>query len=330
MSVRMGLIGCGEWGRNHARCMDRFGVLCAVADTLPDRAKAFSARAGVPAMTPDELIADPSIDAVVITVLPSAHSALAMRVLQAGKHVLVEKPMALDATAAQQVCDAARTADRVAMTGHILRFHPAFTKMLDLIADGTLGRVERIEARRKSWGKFFPNVSALRDLGPHDFSLLLAISGRQPVASRGRYTCVETTLPDAAEVELDFGEGLTAGLQLSRVHDGKERWLSVRGDRATAIFDDLSAYPEKLMLSRNGAPAQPVQVAETAPLDAQLKHFIDCMLDRSVAPLASVEHGKAVMQAIDALDLDYAEPDQMPEHLFGRTVAPAPQVQAGR
>lgn len=312
--TKIGLIGCGDWGRNHARTLARLGALAGVADADTARAAQIAADCACPAMTPEALLADPGIDGIVIALDPRSHSALGQRALQAGKHVLLEKPMALTAVEAQAIADTARAAGRVAMTGHILRFHPAFQALLSLARDGALGQLRHARATRFGYGKFFAGVDVIMDLAPHDLSLLLALAGGAPATARAVAAPVLTELADTARLTLDFAGGFSAQVDLSRVSDIKTRRLEVQASRATAVFDDLAPWPEKLTLTVEGGAPQPVAIAETPPLDAELTHFIDC-IRAGRADIASADEGVAVLRVLDGLTPEVIAPQALPAEL---------------
>lgn len=307
---RVGLIGCGDWGRNHARVLHRFGTLVAAADAVATRAEDLAGRFDCLACSVPQMLADPEIDAVVIAVAPAAQAALASRAAAAGKHLLVEKPMALDPAEARRLCATAAASGVVAMTGHILRFHPAFVALSEIVRAGGLGRLRRIEARRKGQGKLFAQVDVLWDLAPHDLAMLLCLTGRRPDVLRGRRARVCSELADIAEIDLDFDDGPVARLELSRVHPVRERRLEVAGTQGTAVFDDLAPWPRKLTLARPGAAPQPVPLPQTMPLDAQTAHFFGCIRD-GTAPLASVQHGLQVLELLHAIPMVEVAADRL-------------------
>lgn len=246
---------------------------------------------------------------MVIAVDPRRRAALATTALEAGRHVLAEKPLALGTADAARVRAAAERAGRVVMTGHVLRFHPAVEALLRLVRQGPLGPLRRAEAVRKGFGKFFPGVDAVWDLAPCDLSLLVALAGRPPASAEGRRARVLTDAADAAEIALDFGGGFAAAVRLSRVFPGKERRLIVTGERGVAVFDDLAPWPRKLTLARDGAAPEPAAISETAPLDAELRHFLDCIAE-GAEPLAGAAHAIEVIGALEAIrmrDVPHAE-----------------------
>lgn len=321
LTLRVGLIGCGDWGRNHARALSRLGVLAAVGDQVPERAALVAREFVCTNLGPQAILSNPEIDVVVIAAAPHEQAALALRALQAGKHVLVEKPMAMTTDDAESLCDAALLAGRVAMTGLVMQFHPAFIALQRLVDEGALGRLRRIEARRTGFGKFFAGVDVLWDLAPHDLSMQMALIGRSPVTGSARYAVAHSDLPDAAVIALDYGEGLSASIQLSRVAGVKARSFTVIGTEGTAVFDDLAAPPHQLSLAQHGGPPRPVPFPAQAPLDAEINHFLACIRDGS-APVADLRFGRDVLKTLAAIPLTEVPVDDLPEGLVDARFLP--------
>lgn len=299
--MKIGVIGCGDWGANHARTLDSLDVLGGVADANPERGAALAARFGVPSLSIEAMNAAPEIDAVVVALPPRHNAPVALDVLAAGKHLLVEKPMALDLDGAEAIARAARPAGRVAMTGHVLRFHSAFTALADLVAQGHLGRIERIESIRAGTGKLFSDTDVLWDFGPHDLSLIMALTGGAPLEATVQTESVVTELADIASMELRFADGVAARSHLSRVAPQRERRLTVTGSAGTAVLDELAEAQRRLTLHRRGQAApQHIDTEGPQPLDAELRHFIDC-IETGARPRSSVEEGLTVLQVIAGL-----------------------------
>ena len=137
---------------------------------------------------PSDLFTHPDVDAIVMALPPQFHAEAAIRAVTNGKDVLVEKPIALTVPDAERAVKAAHDNGRIFMVGHVLRFHPAFEKLLDLVKAGDLGKVRYIHSHRLGLGKFHTENDALWDLAPHDLSMILAITrnGAAGSARRGR------------------------------------------------------------------------------------------------------------------------------------------------
>lgn len=293
MKPRIAVLGCGYWGSNHIRTLKSLGALHAVSDVNAARAEGFSAEHEVPAVAPDELFSRDDVDAVVMALPPQFHAENAIRAVEAGKDVLVEKPIALTVADAERSVEAARRNGRVFMVGHVLRFHPAFEQLKQLIDAGELGEVKYIHSHRLGLGKFHTENDALWDLAPHDLSMILAITGSPPVEVRGEGAALLDHLSDFAHLHMRFPGGLHSHLFASRLNPYRERRLTVVGTRAMAVFDDVEPWPRKLAVYRHAVwqdsgqwaftanePSY-VPVTEGMPLTRELEHFIDCIRTRA-------------------------------------------------
>ncbi|MEE9273406.1 MAG: Gfo/Idh/MocA family oxidoreductase [Robiginitomaculum sp.] len=138
-NVKIALIGCGYWGKNLARIYSQLGALGAIVDTNTKRAKSYSKKYGVPCIDMDTMLSDPSIDGVVIASPAKCHKDQSLQAIKAGKHVYVEKPLALSLSDGKIVCNAARVTNLTLMTGHLLQYHPTFITLRDMVERGELG-----------------------------------------------------------------------------------------------------------------------------------------------------------------------------------------------
>lgn len=302
-------MGCGAWGTNHARTLRGFGALAAVADADANRAEATAQGFGCAALTPDALISDPTIQGVVLALPPHLHAQTALEVLAAGKHLLVEKPMALDPVAGQAIVDAAQEAGVVAMTGHLLRFHPAFLALETMVRAGHLGPLRYIQSTRIGLGRFFSGADALWDIAPHDLSLILALTGAMPTSVRLETSSIVGIGNDIAHLHLDFAGGVRSHSYVSRLAPRRDRSLTVIAENGMAVFDDLKPWGQKLahypnQVWREGddvhfAATEPVYIAtsETPPLEAELAHFLAC-IEGGVAQRSGVAEGLDVLRVL--------------------------------
>jgi UDP-2-acetamido-3-amino-2,3-dideoxy-glucuronate N-acetyltransferase len=305
-STGVAVIGCGAWGRNHVRTLNTLGVLRAVADANADAAEAAAGAAGVPARGLDAILSDASIAALVIAVPDPQHAALAQRALAAGKHVLVEKPMAMNVGDAEAMAVAAHTHGRVLMCGHILRYHEGFRQLLRLLGDGAAGRPVHITTRRLHLTPGPPR-HALWDLCPHDLSMILAAAGRMPNRVRA-HTQAEIVpgFPQAGAVALDFGDGLTAEISFSNIHPVKLHQFTVAGTAAQLVFEDSKPWPEKLAIHRPGLDSTPAPMAREPialepgePLAEQARAFLSA-IEGGPPPPSSAEEGLRVVKVLAA------------------------------
>ncbi len=311
MAPRIAVLGCGYWGSNHVRTLKALGALHAVSDANLARAAGFAAEQDVRAIDPEALLSDPDIDAIVMALPPQFHAETAIKAVEAGKHVLVEKPIALNVPDAERAVAAARANKRVFMVGHVLRFHPAFEKLQELIAQGELGEVKYIHSHRLGLGKFHTENDALWDLAPHDLSMILAITGKAPLEVRGEGAAILDNLSDFAHLHMVFADGLRSHLFTSRLNPYRERRLTVVGTKAMAVFDDVERWEQKLAVYRhevwqdNGQWAftanEPnyIPVAEGMPLTRELQHFIHCV-ETGEAPRTGGEEAIRVLRILTA------------------------------
>ncbi|MGB8817283.1 MAG: Gfo/Idh/MocA family oxidoreductase, partial [Rhizobiaceae bacterium] len=293
MSVRVAVLGCGYWGSNHIRALSGLGALHAVSDTNMARAESLAREHNCLAVEPSALYDRQDIDAIIMALPPQYHAEAAIRAVRAGKDVLVEKPIALSVADAKAAVKAAKDAGRIFMVGHVLRFHPAFEKMLELIAAGELGAVRYIHSNRLGLGKFHTENDALWDLAPHDLSMILAITGEAPSEVHGQGSALLDHLSDFAHLHMTFPGGIRSHLFASRLNPYRERRLTVVGTKAMAVFDDVASWDKKLAIYRhavwqdNGQWAFTAQepnyipIHEGLPLTAEDQHFIECVRTRA-------------------------------------------------
>ena len=311
MTPRIAVLGCGYWGSNHIRTLKALGALHAVSDANRARAEGFASEQDCLAIEPDDLFGRGDVDAIIIALPPQYHADTAIRAVESGKDVLVEKPIALTVADAERSVRAAEKHGRIFMTGHVLRFHPAFEKMKELIDKGELGDVKYIHSHRLGLGKFHTENDALWDLAPHDLSMILAITGTAPIEVRGEGAALLDHLSDFAHLHMRFPNGLRSHLFTSRLNPYRERRLTVVGTKAMAVFDDVEPWERKLAVYRHAVwqdsgqwaftanePAY-VHVKQGMPLTRELEHFLHCIATRA-APRTSGEEAISVLRILTA------------------------------
>lgn len=311
MKPRIAVLGCGYWGSNHIRTLKALGALHAVSDLNRARAEGFASEQDCLAIEPEQLFKRDDVDAIVMALPPQFHAEMAIRAVQAGKDVLVEKPIALTVADAERSVKAAKDNGRVFMVGHVLRFHPAFETLKALIDNGELGEVRYIHSHRLGLGKFHTENDALWDLAPHDLSMILAITGTEPVEVRGEGAALLDNLSDFAHLHMRFPNGLRGHLFASRLNPYRERRLTVVGTKAMAVFDDVEPWERKLAVYRHAVwqdsgqwaftanePSY-VTVGEGMPLTRELAHFIQCIETRA-EPRTDGEEAIRVLRILTA------------------------------
>lgn len=311
MKPRIAVLGCGYWGSNHIRTLKSLGALHAVSDANRARAEGFASEQECLAIDPDEIFSRSDVDAIVMALPPQFHAESAIKAVENGKDVLVEKPIALTVADAKRAVAAADANKRIFMVGHVLRFHPAFEKLKELIDSGELGEIKYIHSHRLGLGKFHTENDALWDLAPHDLSMILAITGTEPVEIRGEGAALLDHLSDFAHLHMRFPNGLRSHLFTSRLNPYRERRLTVVGTKAMAVFDDVEPWERKLAVYRHAVwqdsgqwaftqnePSY-VSVEEGMPLTRELQHFLSCIETRE-PPRTSGEEGISVLQILTA------------------------------
>jgi len=282
--------GCGHWGKNLVRNFAELGALVGVSDPNEKLAAKFADEFSVAAMTWDEVLADENVSAVAIAAPAEIHAQLGIEAMQAGKHVYVEKPLALSRADGESLIAEARETDRRLMVGHLLQYHPAFLALKEMVDAGELGRLQYVYSNRLSLGKIRREENVLWSFAPHDISMILALVGEQPTRVRGRLSPVlHDIIGDTAHVELDFANGVRGHIFVSWLHPFKEQKLIVVGESGMAVFDDRAPWTEKLTVYRHpikwkeGAPvpnaqdAEFIPLADAEPLKLECQHFIDCV-----------------------------------------------------
>jgi predicted dehydrogenase len=240
--VNVGVVGLGYWGPNLARNFDELGALTWLCDMDDARREAFAARYPDARATGDleEMLADDKLDAVVVATPVPTHYDLAKRALQAGKHVLVEKPPAMRAAEMDELVELAAKGDLVLMPGHLLLYHPGIQKVKELIDSGQLGDVLCIYGNRQNLGIVRTNENALWSLGVHDLSVILHLLDEEPseAVAHGRDFLTEG-VEDVVFCYLRFPSGKIAHMHLSWLDPHKMRRITVVGREKMVVFDDM-------------------------------------------------------------------------------------------
>jgi predicted dehydrogenase len=239
------LVGYGYWGPNLARNIAECDGLRLEALVELDRKQAATFRGRHPGArtvnTLDAVLADPSVEAVVLATPPKTHHPLAKRALEAGKHVLVEKPLATTLDDAQELADISRSTGRVLMPGHTFIYSPAVNTIRDLIRSGVVGDVHFITSSRMNLGKY-NDGGVVCDLATHDLSILLYWL-EQPiveVAASGS-SILKQGVSETAFMTLTFASGQTANVQISWLAPRKVRQMIIVGSQRMVQYDDTAS-----------------------------------------------------------------------------------------
>jgi len=318
--VRIAVIGAGPWGVNHVRVIaaERSGLLACVADPDPQalaRVEAFAVGTRI-TQDPDHVIEDRGIDAIVIASPASTHAALTIAALRAGKHVLVEKPLAMTLAEAQAVASAAHDSGCIAMVGHLMVHHPAVRRLRELLDSGSLGRLHYLHSTRVNLGRIRRDENALWSFGPHDLSIIDYLLGGSPqsVAARGQ-SVLQPGVEDVVFMTLRYPTGEMAHVHLSWLHPRKERRVTLVCSQKMVEFDDVST--DKLRIYDKGYDRPPEfseysqyltlrdgdvhipQIPMQEPLRLQLHDFLRC-IRTGERLVASIDSGVRIVRALEA------------------------------
>jgi predicted dehydrogenase len=241
-AVRVAQVGLGHWGKNLVRNFDDLADLVWLCDIEDEPRADLAQRYPATRMTAnlDEVLADDSVDAVVIATPVPTHHELARRSLEAGKHVFVEKPPAMRGAEMEELCDLAEERGLVLMPGHLLLYHPGIQKLKQLIDSGELGEVLCVYGNRQNLGIVRTNENALWSLGVHDLSVILYLLGEEPAeaVAHGRDFLTEG-VEDVVFCYLRFPSGKIAHMHLSWLDPHKMRRITVVGREKMVVFDDM-------------------------------------------------------------------------------------------
>lgn len=299
----LGLIGCGQWGSNVAAAAERNqdGRLSAVADLNAATAAALGARlASAPrVLSPADLLSDEQIEAVLIVTDAATHFELAMAAIKAGKHVFVEKPLAMSGADSVALINAASRRALTLMVGHTFLYSEHVADVEHALRRGQIGDLRYVNLQRLAYGRFREDANVIWNLGPHDVSILMHWAGRPPVAVRCvEYMFTRPTISDLAFLTLDFGDFL-GHIHLSCVDAEKVRRATVAGTTGGIVYDDVVGA---VRLHKNGGGALPeILSIDTArrPLDIEVAHFIEC-IRTGMRPHTDGLHGAMVVTVLEA------------------------------
>jgi predicted dehydrogenase len=321
--LNVAVVGYGYWGPNLVRNVAQAPTmqLTALCERDPACADTFRSRMPGVAIEPDfdELLLDPSLDAVVIATPPSTHYSLCERALQAGKHVLVEKPMAKTSAQARELKELADQRNLVIMPGHTFLYSPAVNKVRDLINGDAIGDVYFVTSSRMNLGKY-QSDGVVCDLAPHDLSILLHWLDRPIVqVSASARNIFQEHVPETAFITLTFDGGTTANLQVSWLAPRKVRQMLIVGSRRMISYDDtLSDEPVRVydrgmeystpetfgeyqLTYRSGDIVIP-RVEPAEPLALELQDFAKAILTGST-PVSHAQLGVDVVTAMEAIEV---------------------------
>jgi len=320
--VRTAVVGLGYWGPHLARNLQEIeeAELAAVCDANEARLslmrRRYPAASAYPAL--EDLLADDTIEAVAIATPVSTHYRLAAAALAAGKHVLVEKPLAASSAEAIALIEAAEKNDLVLMPGHTFLYSPPVRMIRQLIESGDLGEIYFVSTSRVNLGLHQSDVSVAWDLGPHDFSILRYWLEQTPShASAIARGCIFESTPDVAFINFEFPSGTIANVELSWLAPSKLRRTTIVGSRKMVVYDDTSTEPVRVFDSgvivkdpetfgeytltyRTGDVVSP-HIQPIEPLATEMRDFCSA-IRLGTTPVSTGEIGLEVVRMIEVVE----------------------------
>lgn len=326
--VSVACVGAGYWGRNLIRVFHgglrgaRLAVVCDLRAEVLENVAANYSDVSVAADL-NAVLTDDEVEAVVLAIPASSHFQAARRALEAGKHVFVEKPMTMDVGEAEELVALSDSNGLVLMVGHLLVYHPAVSKLRELVRAGEFGEIYYLYAQRVNLGVVRSNENALWNFGPHDVSVILNLLDMEPVCvSAQGQGYLQEGIEDVVFVNMHFADGKMAQLHLSWLDPHKARKLTIVGSRKMAVFDDTESN-EKLRVYDKSAEREDYEsygevislrfgditiphLSTAEPLRLECQHFVDCVRDGQ----RSCSDGRAGLRVVRVLEAAQRSLDQ--------------------
>lgn len=321
--IGIGVIGCGYWGPNLIRNFHQIkgSRVVAVADLNEKRlAHIKELYPGVTAtLDYTQLINNPEIEGVVVATPVGTHHRFVMEALRAGKHVLVEKPMARSSKECQEMVEEADKRNLRLMVGHTFEYTDAVRKMKQILDEGALGQLYYVNTQRLNLGLFQKDVNVIWDLAPHDISILLYLmGGKEPKAVWATGAAhINPKIEDVATVTLEFEGGLIAFIQCSWLDPKKVRQTVLVGSKKMLVYNDIEPT-EKIWIFDRGVDVPPhydtfdqfpytyrygdimiPRIGGSEPLRVEAQHFLDC-INTGATPLSEGRSGLRVVKILEA------------------------------
>ena len=288
MKINIAVIGCGYWGKNLVRNFYELGVLKKICDPDFNLLNEFSKKYNVETGTFEEILEDSSIDAIVIASPAFLHYSMARKAIESGKHVYVEKPLALNLDDASKLIEIVQKSKKILMVGHLLQYHPTFSKLRELVRDDYFGEIKYISSKRQSFGKVRSEEDVIWSFSPHDISMVLSLVSSSVESVFAYSSCIlQTDIADIGEISLTFNNKTKAQISSSWLHPFKEHRLVLIGKKKIAVFDDTKEWSDKLRIydysaefsdkNINLLKSEPyiIDINESEPLKEECNFFID-------------------------------------------------------
>ena len=329
MSVKVGVVGAGYWGPNIIRNFYQIPT-CEVAKVCDMDEKRLSHMKRLypkieTTSSYDDLINDPEMDAIAVCTHVSAHYPLAKKALEAGKHVLIEKPMTARVDEAEELVALAKKNGKILMVDHTFEYTAGVNKMKEVIESGILGDILYVHCSRLNLGIFQRDINVVWDLAPHDLSVILYATGLNPKSIRTvGMKLMHPKVEDAAFVTLNCEGHAHAVFHVSWVDPRKVRTVAVVGTKQMLVYDDLDPL-SKIQIYDKGMENPPhydtfgeflcsyhygdihiPRLKEAEPLSVMCRHFLEC-IETGQTPRSDGESGLRMVKILAASDQSIAE-----------------------
>lgn len=319
-TIRVAVVGFGYWGPNLARNFHQLAgtQLAYVVDQ--DRTALQRAQRLYGCQTTtllDDALTDPTVDAVVIATPARTHYTLARRCLEAGKHLLVEKPLTMNVGEAEELVATANAAGLTLMVGHVFEYNPAVAYIKQAINNGELGEIYYLYSRRVNLGRVQSDVNALWSIAPHDISIALHLLDQMPEAVRCQgASCLNGAVEDVVFLTMFFPNNVLCHVHASWLDPSKTREMTVVGSQKMIVYDDVSTEGKVRVYDKGAFRKGEVSYGDfqyklhsgdiliprldmREPLQAECAHFVDCVRTGK-RPLTDGENGLRVLRVLAA------------------------------
>ena len=325
--INIGIIGYGQWGPNFCRVLGSLDdvLIAGICDSDKDKHVLIKrAWPGVPVLSSYRgLLINPAVDAVVVVTPVSTHHAIAKDALEAGKHVLVEKPLSANSAHAEDLVRLSQRMNKLLMVGHTFLYNPAVRKIKEILVSKALGKLYYIHSRRTNLGPLRQDVNAIWDLSPHDISIMNYLLDDLPidVAAAG-WKFLAHKLDDVGLITFNYPRSIPAHIHVSWLDPKKIREMTIVGSKKMLVYDDTdtrepikiydklvmkkkfdspyASFREFQLILRSGGVSVP-KVEHEEPLKMECLHFIDCIRHNKI-PETSGAQGRDIVRILEAID----------------------------
>ena len=315
MNKNIAVVGCGHWGKNLIRNFFELDSLSSICDTDHSIATKFSKKYNVKNTSFNAILDDPDVKGIVLAVPAELHASMAIEAMNKGKHIFVEKPLAMNEQEANLMIATAKKNNVKLMVGHLLQYHPIFKMIRKMVENGDIGDLKYIYSNRLSFGKLRTKEDVIWSFAPHDISMILSLINKEPKNVRVNSTyIIQKNIADTATIYLEFEKGLRSHISVSWLNPYKEQKLVVVGKSAMLVFDDTESWSKKLAFYPyklehfNDLPILKkyndgyIKVNEEEPLRSECQHFIN-VVEKDFKPLTDGIEGLRVLKVLSAASL---------------------------